>query len=185
VEEEWMRRFNRRIVIISSLIVLILILFEIYVHTYVQLHLLAVVSENEAVDSFPFGHSTGTYSFSSTGCRWLVIWKADEASASINYGFICIFKVEENKSLFTLYTELVVLELEPGSNNTGWFTAELHEVSYETNRTSARISYNFGQIGTYQVDFGLIVQVWEETLLATFLREETRIPLQTVIHYGP
>jgi hypothetical protein len=158
---------------------------EIYAHTYVQLHVLAVVPESKARRSFPYGQSTGTYAFSSAGCSWLVVWKADEASASMNYGFICIFKVEQNKSLLTLNTDLVVLKLEPSSNNTGWFSAELDEVFYESNRTSARIKYYFGEINTYEIDFGLVVQVYEETLLATLLREQIRIPLETVIYYGP
>lgn len=180
-----MGRFNRRTVIVFISIILIVALLEIYAHTYVQLHILSVVSENEARYSFPYGQSTGTYVFSSAGCRWLVVWKADEASTSVNYGFICVFKVEQNKSLFTLKTDLVVIKLEPGSNNTGWFSAELDEILYESNRTSVRINYYFGEIDTYEIDFGLVVQVYEETLLATFLREEIRIPLEAVIYYGP
>lgn len=180
-----MLRFTRRTFIIFISIVLILVLLEIYAHTYVQVHVLSVVPESAARSSFPFGQSTGTYAFSSAGCRWLVIWRADEASTSMNYGFICIFKLEENKSLFALNTGLVVLKLEPRSNNSGWFSAGLDEVLYESNRTSARINYNFGEIGTYEIDFGLVVQVYEETFLATFLREEIRIPLETTIYYGP
>jgi hypothetical protein len=114
-----------------------------------------------------------------------VIWKADEASTSMNYGYISIFKVEQNKSLFTLNTDLVVLKLEPRSNNSEWLSTELDEVLYESNRTDASIKYYFGEIGTYQIDFGLVVQVYEETLLATLLREEIRIPLETTIYYGP
>ena len=180
-----MLRFNRRIVIVLISIILVLILLEIYAHTYVQLHILSVVPENEAILSFPYGQSTGTYAFSSAGCRWLLVWKADEGSTSMNYGFVSIFKVEQNKSLLTLNTDLVVLKLEPRSNNSGWFSAELDEVLYESNRTSARTKYYFGKIDTYQIDFGLVVQVYEETLLATFLRNEIRIPLETVIYYGP
>ena len=180
-----MLRFNRRIVIVLIAIILVLILLEIYAHTYVQLHVLSVVPENEAILSFPYGQSTGTYAFSSAGCRWLIVWKADEGSTSMNYGFISIFKVEQNKSLFTLNTDLVVARLEPISNNTGWLSAELDAVLYESNRTDTRIKYYFGKIDTYQIDFRLVVQVYEETLLATFLREEIRIPLETVIYYGP
>ena len=176
---------GRKKIAVVALILVILASLEVYAHTYVQVHSLSVVTRDEAIQSFPFGQSTGTYLFSSTGCEWLVVWKADEASTSINYGFICIYKVEQNKSLFTLNTDLVALKLQSASNNTGWFSAELDEVLYENNRTSARIEYNFGEIGTYKIDFGLVVRVYEETLLATFLREETRIPLETTIHYGP
>jgi len=176
---------GRKKIALVALILVILASLEIYAHTYVRVPSLSVVTRDGAIQSFPFRQSTGTYLFSSTGCEWLVIWKADEASASINYGFIYVYKVEQNKSLFTLNTDLVVLELQPTSNNTGWFSAELDEVLYENNRTSARIEYNFGEIGTYKIDFGLVVRVYEETLLATILREETRIPLETAIYYGP
>jgi hypothetical protein len=185
-DEKTMVHLSRRKKIgVVALILVILALLEVYVHTYVQIHDLQVVTVDDALRSFPFGQSTGTYTFSSTGCRWLVVWRADEASASMNYGFICIFKVEQNKSLFTLNTDLSVVKLQPTSNNTGWFEAALDEVLYENNRTSARIRYHFGEIGTYEIDFGLVVQVYEETFLATLLREEIRIPLETTIYYGP
>jgi len=184
-QETKVRLSGRKKIGLVALMLVILASLEVYAHTYVQVHSLPVVTSDEALDSFPFGQSTGTYIFSSAGCRWLVVWKAVEASTSINYGFISIFKVEENKSLFTLNTGLVVLRLQPESNNSAWFWAELDEVLYENNRTSARIEYYFGEIGTYKIDFGLVVQIYEETLLATFLREEIRIPLETSIYYGP
>jgi hypothetical protein len=177
-------RFNRRCAIVFVLICLILALLEIYAHNYVQLHILSVIPENEAISSFPYGENTGTFTFSSVGCRWLVVWKADRASPSINYGYICIFKVGQNKSLFTLNVDLVVLKLEPKSNNTRWFSAELDEVLYESNRITVRIKYYFGEVNTYEIDFGLVVQVYEETLFATLLKE-VRIPMKTVISYRP
>ena len=175
----------RKKIALVTLILVILASLEVYAHIYVQIHSLAVITEDEAMHSFPFGHSTGTHVFSSVGCRWLVIWRADEASTSMNYGFISMFKVEQNKSLFTINTDLVIVKLDPKSNNTGWFSAELDEVLYESNRTDARIKYYFGEMDTYQIDFGLVVQTYEETLLATLLREEIRIPLETAIYYGP
>lgn len=164
---------------------MILASLEVYAHTYVQVHGLSVVSRDEAIHSFPFGQSTGTYLFSSAGCQWLIVWKAEEAAPTVNYGFISIYKIQQNTSLFTLNVGIVVLKLQPTSNNTAEFWAELDDVLYENNSTSARIEYHFGGIGTYRIEFGLVVQVYEETLLATFLREETRIPLETTIYYGP
>ena len=176
--------FRKKIALVT-LIVVILVSLEVYAHTYVQIHSLAVTTEDEATRSFPFGHSTGMQVFESAGCRWLVIWRADEASISTNYGFISVFKLEQNNSLFTLNTGVIVARLKPISNNSAWLSAELDEVLYESNRTDARIKYFFGEIGTYQIDFGLIIQVFEQTLLATLLREEVRIPLETTIYYGP
>jgi hypothetical protein len=176
---------GRKKIALVTLILVILASLEVYAHTYVQVHSLSVVSRDEAIHSFPFGQSTGTYLFSSTGCQWLVVWKAEVPSPSMNYGFISIHKLEQNKSLFTLNIGVVVLKLQPTSNNTGAFWAELDEVLYENNSTSARIRYYFSGVGTYKIEFGLVARVYEETLLATFLREETRIPLETTIYYGP
>jgi hypothetical protein len=176
---------RRKKIALVTLTLVILASLEVYAHTYVQVHSLTVVTENDAMDSFAYGQITGTYVFSSAGCRWLVVWTAEEASTSMNDGFISIFKVEQNRSLFTLNTDLVIVRLEPKSNHTGWFFAELDEFLYESNRTDARIAYYFGEIGSYQIDFGLVVRVYEQTLLATLPREEIRIPLETTIYYGP
>jgi hypothetical protein len=175
----------RKKIALAVLALVIAASLEVYAHTYVQVQGLTVIPEDEAMHSFAYGQITGTYVFSSAGCRWLVIWTAVEASTSMNDGFISIFKVEQNRSLFTLNTDLVIARLEPKSNHTGWFFAELDAVLYESNRTDASISYYFGEIGSYQIDFGLVVRVYEETLLATLLREEIRIPLETTIYYGP
>jgi hypothetical protein len=175
----------RKKIVLAVLALVIAASLEVYAHTYVQVQGLTVIPEDEAMHSFAYGQITGTYVFSSAGCRWLVIWTAVEASTSMNDGFISIFKVEQNRSLFTLNTDLVIARLEPKSNHTGWFFAELDAVLYESNRTDASISYYFGEIGSYQIDFGLVVRVYEETLLATLLREEIRIPLETTIYYGP
>ena len=176
--------FRRKIVLVA-LIVVILVSLEVYAHVYVQIHGLAVVDDQEATDSFHYGHITGTYVFSSSGGKWLVVWTATEASTSANDGFISIFKVEENNSLLTLGTDVAIVGLDVKSNHTGWFFADLDAVLYESNRTDMRIWYYFGEIGTYQIDFGLVVQVYEETFLATLPKGQVRIPLQTTISYGP
>lgn len=180
-----MRFSHRKKIALVTLVIVVLASLEVYAHAYVQLHSLSVVTRDAAIRSYPFGHSTGTYTLNSTGCQWLIVWRADEAGTSINYGFIFISKIAQNKSLFTLNTDLLVPKLKPTSNNTTGFWAELDAVLYESNRTTARIQYHFGEVGTYKIDFGLVVQVYEETLLATFLREEVRIPLETTIYYGP
>jgi len=181
------RLSGRKKIALVTLILVILASLEVYAHTYVPVHSLSVVTRDEATRSFPFGPSTGTYLFSSAGCQWFVVWKADKpiAPTSMDYGFISIYKVEQNKSLFTLNIGVVVLKLQPTSNNTGDFWAELDGAIYENNSTSARIKYALSGVGTYKIEFGLVVRIYEETLLATFLREETRIPLETIIYYGP
>ena len=174
----------RRKIVLVALVFVILVSLEVYAHVYVEIHGLAVVDDQEATDSFHYGHITGTYVFSSSGGKWLVVWTATEASTSVNDGFISIFKVEQNNSLLTLGTDVTIVGLDVKSNHTGWFFADLNAVLYESNRTDMRIGYYFGEIGTYQIDFGLVVQVYEETFLATLPKGQVRIPLQTTISYG-
>lgn len=100
---------RRKKIALVTLTLVILALLEVYAHAYVQVHSLAVVTEDEAMRSFAYGQITGTHVFSSAGCRWLVVWTAVEASTSTNDGFISIFKVEQNRSLFTLNTDLVIV----------------------------------------------------------------------------
>jgi uncharacterized membrane protein len=83
---------RRKKIALVTLTLVILASLEVYAHTYVQVHSLTVVTENDAMDSFAYGQITGTYVFSSAGCRWLVVWTAEEASTSMNDGFISHFQ---------------------------------------------------------------------------------------------
>jgi hypothetical protein len=61
----------------------------------------------------------------------------------------------------------------------------IDEIFYEINCATVRITYDIGQIGTYEVDFGLRAKVYEETFLGLLQREEIRIPLNTTMYCGP
>ena len=57
------------------LILVILVSLEGFAHTYVQIHGLPVVSEEEVQIMFSNPqYYTGSSAFSSSGCRWLVGW---------------------------------------------------------------------------------------------------------------
>ena len=63
-DEKTMVHLSRRKKIgVVALILVILALLEVY-FTYVQIHDLQVVTVEDALRSFPFGQSTGTYTFS-------------------------------------------------------------------------------------------------------------------------
>ncbi|MDH5448897.1 MAG: hypothetical protein OEY24_04185 [Candidatus Bathyarchaeota archaeon] len=178
-------RINRRLIAILALIIATLGILEIYAHTYVELHHLSTITEAEALKLSPSNY-TATYTFMSSGGRWLTLWKIEKPLPSVNYAWVYLFKIEQSRSFFIPNIDLVIPELRPTSNSTGGhFWAEIDGILYESNRTIIRIQYHFGEIGTYQIDFGLRVKIYEETLLGLLPKEEIKIPMNTTLYYGP
>jgi len=169
------------------LVALALIIFtsiEVYAHTYVQIHGLPVVSEEEVQIRFSnLQYYTGTSSFSSSGCRWLVGWLVRRPAPQ--NGYVSIFKTKQNGSYFVWDTNFVVLGLEATSNNTSSFSAHLDEIDYESNYTAIRIDYELGEQGTYQINFELHVRIYERTLLGLIPKEDIAIPINATVYYGP
>ena len=178
-------RINRRLIAISALIIAALVILEIYAHTYIELHHLPTITETEAFKLSPSNY-TATYTFTSSGGRWLTLWKIEKPSPSVNFAWVYLFKIEQNGSFFIPNIDLVILELKPTSNSTGGhFWAEIDGILYESNRTIIRIQFYLGEIGTYQIDFGLRVKIYEETLLGLIPKEEIKIPMNATLYYGP
>jgi hypothetical protein len=177
-------RLNRKVIAIATLIILVLILLEVYAHTYVTLYRLPVLAEDEAL-KIPY-YCNGTYTFSSNGASWLFVSQISRPTPSLNHAYLYMFKTEQNGNVLVSNIDLVILGLNPTSNSTGgYFIAEMDEVTYENNYTVVNVSYDIGQIGTYLVDFGLRVKVYQETILGLIPKEETRIPMNATIYYGP
>jgi hypothetical protein len=169
---------------LGVLILVILVSLEVYGHTYVQIHGLPVVSEEEVQTRFSdLLYYTGNSAFSSSGCRWLVGWLVRRPAPQ--NGYVSIFKTEENGSYFVLNTDFVILGLEATSNNTSSFSAHLDEIDYESNYTAIRIDYELGEIGTYQINFELHLRIYERTLVGLIPREDVTIPINATVYYGP
>jgi len=178
-------RFGRRKIALAALLLIIFTSIEVYAHTYVQIHGLPVVSEEE-VHRFSISYwqnYTGTSTFSSSGCRWLVGWIVRRPAPQ--YGYVDIFKTEQNGSYFVLGTDLLILGLEATSNHTSSFWAHMDEIDYESNYTDIRIDYELGEIGTYQINFELHVRVYERTLIGLIPKEDVAIPISATVYYGP
>jgi hypothetical protein len=162
----------------------ILASLEVYAHTYVQIHSLPVVSEDEVQTQFSNSqYYTGNSSFSSSGCRWLVGWLVRRPAPQ--NGYVSIFKTEQNGSYFVLGTDLLILDLKASSNNTSYFWAHMDEIDYESNYTAIRINYDLGEIGTYHINFDLHVRVYQRTLLGLIPTEDITIPINATVYYGP
>lgn len=176
------RFINKRLAVVV-LILVIFMLLDVYAHTYVQIHSLSVVTEEEIHSFLDWQNPTGTYTFSKSGCRWFVGWIIRRPAP--RFGYVYIFKIEQNGSLFALQKDLLILELTSTSNNTGNFFAHLDEIYYAGNYTNISIDYDFGEIGTYQISLSLHVRVYERTLLGLIPQEEITIPINVTIYYGP
>jgi len=173
---------NKRIAVIIVILVTFTSL-EVYAHTYVQIHDLIVVTEEDARKFLTWQDPTGTYKFSKSGCRWFIGWIIRRPAPQ--FGYVYIFKIEQNGSFLVSYKDLLILGLEVTSNITDNFLAHLDEIYYASNHTEIRIDYNFGEIGTYQISLGLHVRVYERTLLGLIPQEKVTIPMNATIYYGP
>ena len=176
-------RFGRRKIALAALLLVIFTSIEVYAHTYVQIHSLPVVTEEEVHIFSILRYYTGTSTFSSSGCRWLVGWILRRPAPQ--YGYVDIFKTEQNGSYFVLGTDLLVLGLEAASNHTSSFSAHMDEIDYESNHTAIRIDYELGEIGTYQINFELHVRVYERTLIGLIPKEDIAIPINATVYFGP
>ena len=177
-------RFGRRKIAIVVLAIIIFTSIEVYAHIYVQIHSLPVVSEKEVQTLFSDRqYYTGSSAFSSSGCRWLVGWLVRRPAPQ--NGYVSIFKTEQNGSYFVLNTDFAVLGVEATSNNTSYFSAHMDEIDYESNYTAIRIDYELGEQGTYQINFDLLVRVYERTLLGLIPKEDIVIPINATVYYGP
>ena len=175
---------RRKKIALGVLILVILVSLEVYGHTYVQIHGLPVVSEEEVLTRFSdLLYYTGNSAFSSSGCRWLVGWLVRRPAPQ--NGYVSIFKTEENGSYFVLNTDFVILDLEATSNNTSSFSAHMDEIDYESNYTAIRIDYELGEQGTYQINFELHLRIYERTLVGLIPREDVTIPINATVYYGP
>jgi hypothetical protein len=150
----------------------------------VQIHGLPVVNEEEVQTIFSDRqYYTGSSAFSSSGCRWLVGWLVRRPAP--HWGYVFIYKTEQNGSYFVLGTDFVVLGLEAASNNTSSFSAHMDEIDYESNYTGISIDYELGEIGTYEINFELHARVYERTLLGLIPVEDLAIPISAIVYYGP
>ena len=175
---------RRKKIALVTLILVILASLEIYAHTYVQIHGLPAVSEEEVQIKFSNSqYYTGNSYFSGSGCRWLVGWLVRRPAPQ--NGYVFIFKTEQNGSYFVLSTDFVVSGLEATSNNTSSFSAHIDKIDYESNYTAIRIDYELWEQGTYQINFVLYLKIYERTLLGLIPKEDIAIPIDATVYYGP
>ena len=182
-------RVSRRLLALLTLLITLVafIIVEVYAHSYIRS--LPAISKEEA-SNFVYFYSNGSKEFSHSmhGCtvRWLAIWSINKPTPSVNHARIYLFKIEQNSSFLVQSLEVIPVALRATANNpNSQFHAWLDEVFQEDNYTEVIIEYDFGETGTYNVDFGLVVKIYEQTLLGYLPLEEVKISIEELLYYGP
>jgi hypothetical protein len=195
VEKKKTKGFHlgRRRIAFVALILLIFASLEVYAQTYVQIHSLSVVTEENAQsfaqqsiggsDSF---FKIDTYNFSSSGCRWLLILETLKNTTNPeNWAFVDIFKTEQNGSYFVSSIDLLILDVKgqyKNSNEQGEsFDITLDHIFDNSNYTTVRIIYTWFSTGISDAVFNLTVRVYQRTLIGLIPKEQVTIPLNTTI----
>jgi hypothetical protein len=180
---------NRKIAALIIVVVLIVVPVEIYAHTYVEIHGLRVLTEDDALKLLPFlkyDLYTVNCTLSSSGCQWLFVWEIGMPKVSFGFAYVHIFKIGQNASFFVQGIDLAKFKLESTTNESdGWLEVQMRDISYDDNQTTLTVVYYFGRPGSYEVYFGLHAEVYEETLFGIFPKEEIIIPMTTTLSYNP
>lgn len=168
-------------------VLVVFVIAEFYAHSYVSG--LKVISRDEAFDEV-YHHFNGSSEFShsvhGSTVRWLAVWTLQTPISTDNHAWIYLFKTGQNSSLWVHTLDIQPVTFKPTCNNSiSHFHLTLEEVSYHDNHIFVTIEYDFGEIGTYEVDFGLVVKIYQKTLLGYLALEEVKIPIQETIYYGP
>ena len=180
---------SRRIIILLVLsTVAAVTLIEVYLHAYMRS--LPVISVAEAYQSAPLRfEATHVLSYNAYGCsaNWLMLYRIEKpTSPHMNYAFFCFFKTAQNSSLLTQTLDILPVGIKPTSNDTGSHVhISLDEILFDANYTIVRVRYDFGEIGTYDVDFGLMLKIYSKTVLGHLPIDEIRISVGEILHYGP
>jgi hypothetical protein len=187
--------FRHKKIIAITVTIVVLASLEIYAQTYVQIHVLPVVSEADA-QNFAWQEMGGSnsffkldnFTFSSNGCRWLLILETEKNSTVIDqWTFIDIFKIEQNGSFLVFGTDLQILGVTVQYINApmqGGISPTVNTFD-NNNYTVVRVIYLWSQQGTCGALFNVTVGVYQRTLIGIIPKEQVTIPLNTTLTLTP
>ncbi len=140
---------------------------------------LAKVDASLALKSIPFYYNS-TYNFSSGSSEWLAALQISLDNRSGQGGAsLYLFKIGDGGK------DLAILGLDYQSNVTGgYFQVNTWKAYFQSNVTVIGISYRLGEAATYNLDFGLQVQVYSSVLIFPVAQEKLRVPIDFVIRYA-
>jgi len=194
-KEKKVKVFRHKKIIAITVTIVVLASLEIYAQTYVQIHVLPVVSEADA-QNFAWQEMGGSnsfyklnnFTFLSNGCRWLLILETEKNSTVIDqWTFIDIFKIEQNGSFLVYGTDLQILGVTVQYINApeqGGIFPTVNTFD-NNNYTVVRVIYLWSQQGTSGALFNLTVGVYQRTLIGIIPKGQVTIPLNTTLTLTP
>jgi hypothetical protein len=141
---------------------------------------LAKVDPSLALKSIPFYYNS-TYNFSSGTSEWLAALQIGlDNHSGQGAASLYLFKIGEGSG-----KDFAILGLDYQSNVTGgYFQVNTWKAYFQSNMTVIGISYRLGEPATYNLDFGLRVQVYSNLLFLPVAQERLRVPISFVIRYA-
>jgi hypothetical protein len=97
---------------------LVVVLIEVYAHSYVPVYELSVVPKNQA--RVERSGPAGSYEFVKSNCRWLVRWVMENPTLSNSYNayfWVWLYKIAENTRLLSSRTDILVSGVTVASTN--------------------------------------------------------------------
>jgi hypothetical protein len=173
----WIGWFSKKKLAIITVVVVLLV--EVYAHSYVPLHELSVVPDSQA--KADRGGPIGSYEFVESNCRWIVKWVRENPAESSHDGYVWtwIYKVNENTSFLSSSTSILVsgITARYGANNSKIFYDLENYVLYENNRTDVRTDLFFTENGLYDMTLNLDVKFYQRTPIGILPTGEYTIPM--------
>ncbi len=178
-----LRRWKLYLTVVVVIVVAVLGSLTYYVISTPTINHLAKVDESLALKSIPFYYNS-TYKFNSGSAGSAERLAALQISLDNRSGqggaSLYLFKIGEGNG-----KDLAIPGLDYQSNVTGgYFQVITWKVYFQSNMTVIGISYYLGEVATYNLDFGLQVQIYSSVLFLPVAQEKLRIPIHFVIHYG-
>jgi hypothetical protein len=171
----WLNK--KRLIVIT---VVLIILLVVYAHSYVPIHELSVVSDDQAK-----AHRSGlggSYEFVESNCRWVVKWvreKPSKSSPHTGYFWTWIYKVSENTTLLSSGTSILVsgISARYGTNNSQIFHWLENSIIYGIDRADIRTDLFFDENGTYDVTLSLELKFYKRTPIGILPTGAHTIPM--------
>src|SRR2546425_3693392 len=175
------RRKRVRLYLVVAILVTVVVVSASleYYAVSTNLNHMMVVSQDAAVKSVRYYHNA-TYTFSSGDTRWLLVTQLNILGVSSYYvATMYIFKIAGTDA-----RDLKFLGVDTKYNGTSVVDSIIFGTYYYSNSTVVTIGVHFAAGCTYNVDFGLQLQVYSTALFLPIAQEQIRVATDLLVHYG-
>src|SRR2546425_5104665 len=176
------RRKRVRLYLVVAILVSVVVVVSASLAYYAvstNLNHMMVLSQDAAVKSVRYYHNA-TYTFSSGDTRWLLVRQLNLLGVSSYYvATMYIFKIAGTDG-----RDLKFLRTDTKYNGTSVVDNLIFGTYYYSNSTVVTIGVHFAAGCTYNVDFGLQLQVYSTVLYLPIPQEKIRVATDLLVHYG-